>query len=70
MQEPTERVLGRHMCEKNGRSIEVIECCYDISLIDSLQRLLCMDAVREQVPYTRKLYWYNMYRCPLHILIR
>ena len=49
MQEPTERVLGRHMCERNGRSIEVTECCYDVSLIDSLQRLLCMDAVREQV---------------------
>ena len=42
-------MLGRYLGEKNGKSVEVVGCCYDISLLDSLQALLRMDVVRDQV---------------------
>ena len=35
--------------ERGGQSKEVADCCYDISLLDSLQKLLYMDSVQEQV---------------------
>lgn len=49
MQEPTERVLGRYFVDRNGKSKEIADCCYEISLIDSLHQLLRMDSVQEQV---------------------
>ena len=49
MQEPVERVLGHHYEEINGKLKEVSDCCYDIPLLHSLQCLLRMDLVREQV---------------------
>ena len=49
MQEPAERVLGRHYEEVNGKLENVSDCCYDIPLLESLQCLLMTDVVREQV---------------------
>ena len=49
MQEPEERVLGRHHEEVNGKLKEVSDCCYCIPLLESLQCLLRTDVVREQV---------------------
>ena len=51
------KVLGKFMCEKNGKYMEVNDCCYEISLM--YNRLmecpgylyLSMDTIREQVFY-------------------
>ena len=59
LQEPNERLLGRYMREKNGKYEEVKECCYEISLIDSLQRLLCMDTIREQVLANSSMFFHS-----------
>lgn len=45
-------MLGRHIAEKSGKAVEVVDCCYDIPLHDSLQALLRMDVVRAQVSST------------------
>ncbi len=37
------------MIDKNGQSQEVTECFYEISLLDSLQQLLHVEAIKEQV---------------------
>lgn len=60
MQEPNERVLGRYFADRNGKSKEVIDCCYDIPLLDSLQQLLHMDAVQEQVRIVWNLRCYSL----------
>ena len=44
-------MLGRYLAEKSGKAVEVVDCCYDIPLHDSLQALL-MDVVRDQVSST------------------
>jgi len=44
-----ERVLGRSFATKNGQTVEVIDCCYDIPLLRSLQCILQTEAVQEQV---------------------
>lgn len=49
VQEPTERVLNPFIAETSDQSKELGDRCYDISLIDSLQQLLLMDSVQEQV---------------------
>ena len=35
--------------EIKGESKEVKDCCYEVQLVDSLQKLLNMDSVQEQV---------------------
>ena len=47
LQEPEERLLGRHYEEVNGK-LEIIDVGYKIPLLQSLQCLLRTD-VREQV---------------------
>lgn len=42
---PLECVLGRHYNEVNGKLKEVSDCCYDITLLDSIQCVLRMDIV-------------------------
>lgn len=42
-------MLGRRYELKNGKSVEVVDCCYDIPLLKSLQLLLATDVVHEQV---------------------
>ena len=37
------------MEDKNGKATEVVDCCYDVPLLESLQFLLRTEAVREQV---------------------
>ena len=32
-------MLGRYLAEKSGKAVEVVDCCYDIPLHDSLQAL-------------------------------
>ena len=58
---PEERVLGRVYTQSKGRSILKNECCYDISLFQSLQALLNCDVVIEQVRLksTSKKYFYR-----------
>ena len=43
------RVLGRSFATKNDQTVEVIDCCYDIPLLESLQCILQTEAVQEQV---------------------
>ena len=38
-------MLGCSLGEKNGKSVEIKDCCYDVPL---LQSLLKMDVVRDQ----------------------
>lgn len=40
-------MLGRSLGEKNGKSVEIKDCCY-VPLLQSLQALLKMDVVRGQ----------------------
>ena len=42
-------MLGRFTEDRNGQSHEVTECFYEISLNDSIQQLLHVEAVKEQV---------------------
>ena len=42
-------MLGRRYELKNGQSVEVVDRCYDIPLLESLQRLLTISVVQEQV---------------------
>ena len=44
-----ERVLGRHLEEKNGKAVEVVDRCYDVPLLEYLQSLLQAEAVHDQV---------------------
>ena len=44
-----ERVLGRHYELKNGKTVEVVDRCYDVPLLESLQCLLSCSVVQEQV---------------------
>ena len=50
------RVLGRHLVEVNGQAVEVKDCCYDVPLHESLQALLRMDIVHDQVKWMYNLY--------------
>ena len=45
-------MLGRYLTEKSGKSVEVVDCCYYIPLHDSLQALLRMDVVQDEVSGT------------------
>ena len=45
-------MLGRYLTEKSGKSVEVVDCCYYIPLHDSLQAMLRMDVVRDEVSNT------------------
>lgn len=45
-------MLGRYLTQKNGKSVEVVDCCYYIPLHDSLQAMLRMDVVRDEVSST------------------
>ena len=47
--EQTERVLGRYYTEKNGKLKETTDCSYEIPLLKSLQHLLNIEVIREQV---------------------
>ena len=42
-------MLGRQLTESNGKAVEIVDCCYDVPLHESLQALLRMDIVRDQV---------------------
>lgn len=42
-------VFGRQLTESNGKAVEMVDCCYDVPLHESLQTLLRMDIVRDQV---------------------
>ena len=44
-------MLGRYLAEKSGKAVEVVDCCYDIPLHDSLQALFGMN-VQDQVSST------------------
>ena len=49
---PEERVLGQ--CQQTGASgvmREKRECCYDVPLLKSLQALLKMNAIQDEVCY-------------------
>ena len=48
-----ERVLGRHLEERNGKAVEVVDRCYDVPLLESLQSLLQTESVRDQVTSKR-----------------
>ena len=46
---PIERVVGRYYEEKGGQMKEIVDCVYDVDLLNSLQNLLTMSTVRDQV---------------------
>ena len=49
LQEPVGRVVGTRMVQKGGTMKEEKDMCYDIPIIESLQNLMNMEVVRDQV---------------------
>lgn len=49
MQEPVGCIIGTRMVQKGGTLKEEKDLCYDIPLLESLQNLMNMDVVRDQV---------------------
>lgn len=49
LQEPRGRVIGTRMVQKGGTMKEEKDLCYDVPLLESLQNLMNMEVVRDQV---------------------